>query len=134
MVRITAPDLRQAQKQSARIRAQFDDSDDRVAVLLDVIAHIAPEAHTARTEARWQPAAIDTTTGDTVLYIGTPRGLAGLILDIYAAGVADGVTVVPAVAEGDARDTCVQLLGDEVRTILATHSARSDVPIRRRAG
>lgn len=50
--------------------------------------------------------AIDATAGDTVLYIGTPRGLASLILYIYAAEVADGVTVVPAVADGDARYVC----------------------------
>jgi hypothetical protein len=58
------------------------------------------------------------TDGDTVVYVGTPSGLASLILDIRAADIADGVTVVPAVTEGNVRDACVQLLLDEVLPIL----------------
>ena len=64
MVRITASDLCRAQKQCARIHAQFGDGGDRVAALLDLVVAVAPEVHTARTEARSQPAAIDTTAGE----------------------------------------------------------------------
>ncbi|MDT2006110.1 hypothetical protein FXW78_17960 [Rhodococcus opacus] len=135
-VRITASDLREAQRRRSRIHAEFDgggEASGRVDVLLDVVVHIASDARTARSEARWQPPTTDTAGDDTVVYVGTPSGLASLILDIRAAEVADGVTVVPAVAEGASRDACVQLLMGEVLTMLETRNLTSDATIRQHA-
>jgi alkanesulfonate monooxygenase SsuD/methylene tetrahydromethanopterin reductase-like flavin-dependent oxidoreductase (luciferase family) len=129
-VRITAPDLREAQKKRSSIRAGFDEygTGGRVDVLLDVLVHIAADARTARREA------VGGHRGDTVVYVGTPCGLASLILDIRAADVADGVTVVPAVAEGSARDSCVQLLLGDVLPILEARGLAPDATVRPHAG
>lgn len=40
---------------------------------------------------------------NTLAYAGTLDGLAGLVADIFVAGVADGVTLIP-VAQEDARE------------------------------
>jgi hypothetical protein len=45
------------------------------------------DRHDARTGGRTRP--------DSLRYVGTPGGLAGLIGDVFTAGVADGVTVRP---------------------------------------
>ncbi|MFC0449600.1 hypothetical protein [Rhodococcus jostii] len=105
-------------------------------MLLDVVVHIATDARTARSEVMWErehPSAADPVGVDAVVYVGTPGGLASLILDIGAADVADGVTVVPAVAAGDSRDACVRLLLAEVLPILETHGLTPDPTVRRRA-
>ncbi|MGX6510983.1 hypothetical protein [Rhodococcus sp. SJ-2] len=136
-VRIRASDLREAQKACARIRAEFEETGDpgvRVDVLLDVVVHIAPDARTARTEARWQPSAVGAAGEHTVVYVGTPRGLASLILDIRAAEVADGVTLIPSAAEGDSREMCVKLLKSEVLAVLEARRMMSDGPLRQQAG
>ncbi|WP_257890810.1 hypothetical protein [Rhodococcus sp. USK10] len=138
-VRMTAPDLREAQRKRVRIRAGFEEggtSTGRVDVLLDVAVHIATDARTARSEAAWahkHPSDTATVGVETMVYVGTPRGLASLILDIRAADVADGVTIVPAVAAGDSRDACVGLLLDEVLPILETHGLPPDPTVRPRA-
>ncbi|WP_257015211.1 hypothetical protein [Rhodococcus sp. ACS1] len=135
-VRITAADLRAAQRKRSRIHAEFEEGGDassRVDVLLDVVVHIASDARTARSEVRWQPSTTDTAGDDTVVYVGTPSGLASLILDIRSAEVADGVTVVPAIAEGESRDACVQLLMGEVLTMLETRNLTSDATVRQHA-
>jgi hypothetical protein len=132
-VRITAPNLREAQKKRAYIRAAGDTSSGRVGVLLDVVVHIAPDARTARSEAgtgQKRPSETGMTDGDTVVYVGTPSGLASLILDIRAADIADGVTVVPAVTERNARDACVQLLLDEVLPILEARGPVQESAVR----
>ncbi|MBC2640669.1 MULTISPECIES: hypothetical protein [unclassified Rhodococcus (in: high G+C Gram-positive bacteria)] len=129
-VRITAPDLREAQKKRSSIRAGFEErgtSGGRVDVLLDVVVHIAADARTARREAVGGQ-------GHTVVYVGTPSGLASLILDIRAADVADGVTVVPVAAEGRARDSCAQLLLGDVLAFLEARGLAPDVTARRHAG
>ncbi|TQC48080.1 hypothetical protein EEB14_17045 [Rhodococcus sp. WS4] len=135
-VRITAPNLREAQKKRAYIRAAGDTSGGRVDVLLDVVVHIAPDARTARSEvgtAQRRSSATGMTEGDTVVYVGTPSGLASLILDIRAADIADGVTVVPAVMERNSRDACVQLLLDEVLPILEARGPVQESAVRQHA-
>ncbi|ULN51056.1 hypothetical protein MI170_28700 [Mycolicibacterium goodii] len=91
-VRISAPDLAQARRQRSRIKAE----DDTVAVILDVTVAVAGDFRAARrlqvaaehAEGREDPA--------VVRYVGTADGLAGLLDDIESAGVADGVTLIPA--------------------------------------
>jgi hypothetical protein len=83
-VRVAAPDLQQARRASARIRAHGED----VAVILDVTVAVAGDFRSARRVL--EP------DGATVHYAGTVDGLAGLIFDIDRADVADGVTLIPA--------------------------------------
>ena len=89
-VRVAAPDLAQARRVRARIRAGADD----VAVILDVTVAVAADFRSARQ---------DVGSVDGVHYVGTVDGLAGLIADIETAGVADGVTLIPASSRQDLR-------------------------------
>ena len=82
-VRVAAEDLSQARRARARIRA----GSGEVAVILDVTVAVAADFRSARRE-------LESIVG--VRYAGTVDGLAGLIADIEAAGVADGVTLVAA--------------------------------------
>ncbi|WP_006243833.1 hypothetical protein [Mycolicibacterium tusciae] len=82
-VRVVAVDLAQAR----RIRARMRSDSEHVAVILDVTVAVAADFRSARRELE---------SIDGVRYAGTVDGLAGLIADIEAAGVADGVTLVAA--------------------------------------
>lgn len=84
--RISAPDLKQAQRLCHSIRRSRREPS---AAVLDVYVHIEADSRSARKHfASLQ-------TSSAVSYAGTPEGLAGLIADIYLAGVADGVTLIP---------------------------------------
>jgi hypothetical protein len=96
-VRVAASDLQQALRTRARIRAGGDD----VAVILDITVAVAADFRSARS--------VLGPGRTTVQYAGTLDGLAGLISDISRAGVADGVTLIPASPQPDLRD-----LGHEV--------------------
>ena len=96
-VRISAPDLARAR----RIRAGVEGD---VAAILDVKVAVGPDFRSARR-------ALHVATDDAdVRYVGTVLGLAGLIADIEAAGVADGVTLVAAAPGQDLRDVGVDVL------------------------
>ncbi|MUM19559.1 hypothetical protein FZI91_20965 [Mycobacterium sp. CBMA271] len=85
--RVTAPDLKHAQRIRHGVRGARGESPG---VILDVHVHIESDSRSARKHfATLEPPA-------AVSYAGTPEGLAGLITDIYLAGVADGVTLIPA--------------------------------------
>jgi hypothetical protein len=47
----------------------------------------------------------------SVQYAGTLDGLAGLIADIFVAGVADGVTLIPGNADQDVRRLAQDVVG-----------------------
>ena len=89
-VRVAAPDLAQARRVRARIRAGAAD----VSVILDVTVAVAADFRSARKGVG---------AVDGVHYVGTVDGLAGLIADIETAGVADGVTLIAASARQDLR-------------------------------
>ena len=91
-VRVAAPDLQQARRARARIRARGDD----VAVILDITVAVAGDFRSARSVLG--PA------DHTVHYAGTVAGLAGLISDVARADVADGVTLISASPRQDLRD------------------------------
>jgi urease gamma subunit len=91
-VRVAAPDLQQARRVRARIRARGDD----VAVILDVTVAVASDFRSARS--------VLGSADHTVHYAGTVEGLAGLISDIARADVADGVTLIAASPRQDLRD------------------------------
>lgn len=112
-VRIQAPDLRQAQATTQRLRlheAQAGREPDDLVVLLDLEFLIAADARTARAEFSRQKSCTHPDHSATVRYIGTPRGLAGLISDIRAASVADGVTLIPLAERGNVEMVTEQVL------------------------
>ncbi|BDX30018.1 hypothetical protein TUM20985_05650 [Mycobacterium antarcticum] len=90
-VRLAEPDLKRAQRGRARIRSDRRD----VEVILDITVAVAPDFHSVR-----ELAAVD---DGTLRYVGTVDGLTGLIFDIEAAGVADGVTLIAASPRIDLR-------------------------------
>jgi hypothetical protein len=95
-VRITAPDLRAAQRAATDLHADAQQNGSEVAVLLDVDAMIAEDARTAMAHMdRHDARTGGPTRPGSLRYVGTPGGLAGLIGDVFTAGVADGVTVRP---------------------------------------
>jgi hypothetical protein len=93
--RIRQPELRGGIKERAALRAGWqalgdDPADLVVALEIDVV--IADDAATARAELIRLG---ESRFGDTVRYVGTANGLLTLILDVYAAEVADAVILRP---------------------------------------
>jgi alkanesulfonate monooxygenase SsuD/methylene tetrahydromethanopterin reductase-like flavin-dependent oxidoreductase (luciferase family) len=89
--RVRAGDLGDVWRKSARLRRDRPDVD----IVADIDVVIATDARTARSLTG--VAAVDSAE-DTMLYVGTPSGLAGLIADIHALGIADGVVLIPKAA------------------------------------
>jgi alkanesulfonate monooxygenase SsuD/methylene tetrahydromethanopterin reductase-like flavin-dependent oxidoreductase (luciferase family) len=116
--RIRAVDLGDVARKSAKLRREHAGVD----VVADIDVVIASEARTAR-------ALLDPVrdTGDrTMLYVGTPSGLAGLIADIHALGIADGAVLIPR-APGVAeliRDAVLPALDTMLRLPVSTFHAR----------
>lgn len=87
-VRIQAADLREAARKSAAVRAEAAARGDATPlVYLDVETVIDRNVATAF-------AHVAESTSASVRYVGTPRGLAGLISDVQRLGIADGVVLV----------------------------------------
>ena len=89
-VRLAAPDLQQARRARDRIR-------DDVSVILDVTVLVTDDLRSA---SRWMSAH---DAEARLYYAGTLDGLAGLIADLFVAGVADGVTLISASTHQDLR-------------------------------
>jgi hypothetical protein len=95
-VRIAAADLRAARRATIGLHADARRTGGDVAVLVDVDAMIAEDARTALVQMeRYDARTGGPTRPGSLRYVGTPGGLAGLIGDVFTAGVADGVTVRP---------------------------------------
>ncbi|TPG31200.1 hypothetical protein [Mycolicibacterium hodleri] len=107
-VRLAEPDLQRAQRGRARIRSDRGE----VEVILDITVAVAPDFRSVR-----DLAGID---DGTLRYAGTVDGLTGLIADMEAAGVADGVTLISAFPRTDLRR-----LGRDVLHRLALRGQRS---------
>ncbi|MGV9633086.1 hypothetical protein ACWDO0_02780 [Nocardia rhamnosiphila] len=88
-VRIRATDLRDAARKSSAIRAEYAERGEKSTIYLDIEVAINPDATTASREAEG-----DLPPSTNVRYIGTPRGLAGLISDVQRLGIADGVILL----------------------------------------
>ncbi|WP_099251254.1 hypothetical protein [Mycobacterium sp. shizuoka-1] len=105
VVRLRAHDLQEAARRRRRLPAD-------VAVVLDLAVSVADDPRTAL-------AAISGHDGDTgVRYAGTVDGLAGLVTDLYVAGVADGVTLIPVGSDADLRpraDVVLSRVRDQLR-------------------
>jgi hypothetical protein len=109
--RIRAADLRDAQRQSARVRA--DAGADGCTVFVDVEVLVESDARAALHAAeQLGPAA-------TLRYFGTPHGLAGFIADLHTLGIADGVTLIPL----RAADSAQHIIND-VLPMLGVDTAR----------
>lgn len=110
--RIRAADLREAQRKSARVRA--DAGADECTVFVDIEVLVDSDVRAAlRTAEQLGP------TSATLRYIGTPHGLAGFIADLHTVGIADGVTLIPLCAA----DTAQRMI-NEVLAILGVDAAR----------
>jgi hypothetical protein len=97
-VHIRSADLGEARTMCARSRREHEEAGkdaSMLAVILELEVQIACEARTARGEL----AASAAPRHESVRYVGTARGLAGLIADIKAASVADGVLITPVVVD-----------------------------------
>ena len=113
VVRVRAADLRRVTQKAAAVREERP----HVHALVDIDVMVARDAHSARAAM----AAAPPTDGSTLLYVGTPVGLAGLIADIHALSIADGAVLIPL-----ARDGVIDLIRDEVlpavRTMVSPHT------------
>lgn len=107
-IRVRGGDLREVSRRATAARR--DHPGCEVVVDIDVI--IAADDRTARA---LQGGGDD--GSDTLLYVGTPAGLAGLIGDIHVLGLADGAVLIPR-AEG-----VVTLLRDAVMPLLRSLTA-----------
>lgn len=94
-VRLSAADLQQAQRASARLRDGT--GTDAASVILDVTVLVADDVRSAIRRM----SALGVDDGASLHYAGTLDGLAGLVADIFVTGVADGVTLLPAVPQQD---------------------------------
>lgn len=83
MTRIKAVDLRDAARRAQAVRA-----DGAGEVYLDIEVLIDTDAAAAFRALDGTPAS------EALRYVGTPRGLAGLIADVQRLGIADGVVLV----------------------------------------
>ncbi len=118
-VRIQGVDLSDIARKSARLRREHPDLD----VVADIEVVIAAEASSAR--AMLSPSGEP--GGHTLLYVGTPAGLAGLIADLHALGIADGAVLIPR-APGVAdliRDAVLPLLHTMTQSPTAIPKART---------
>lgn len=91
-IRVRAADLRSLASRVADIRIDSPDAE----IVVDIDVMLAHEAAAARRAL----AAKGGHDGRTLLYVGTPTGLAGLIADIHALGIADGAVLQPLDDEG----------------------------------
>jgi alkanesulfonate monooxygenase SsuD/methylene tetrahydromethanopterin reductase-like flavin-dependent oxidoreductase (luciferase family) len=111
-VRIQAADLREAARKAEAVRRELVARDEDPTVYLDVEVVIDRDAAAAfRVDSRRAPSG-------SVRYVGTPRGLAGLIADVQKLGIADGVCLVTA-----DEDRVVGLMLDELAPGLAPAEA-----------
>jgi len=90
--RVRAADLRDAQRQSARLRVEAGGQGCTVFVDIEVL--IDRDARTAMLAAE-QLGQTSSAFDPALRYVGTPRGLAGFIADLHTLGIADGVTLLP---------------------------------------
>lgn len=86
--RIRGVDLSDVARKSTRLRRERPDSD----VVADIEVVIAAEASSAR--AMISPGCGESSSS-TMIYVGTPAGLVGLIVDMHALGITDGVVLIP---------------------------------------
>lgn len=92
-IRVRAPDLRRLAHQVTQVREEHPGC----AVVVDIEVALAQDVHGARAALA---KAGDPPTPDTLLYVGTPSGLAGLVGDLHALGMTDGAMLISLVSDG----------------------------------
>lgn len=90
-VRIRGTDLGEVARRASAARRDHPHSD----VVVDIDFVIAHDARSAREISQTAP---DEPDDQTLLYIGTPAGLAGLIADMHALNIVDGAVLIPRAA------------------------------------
>ncbi|TXI55744.1 MAG: hypothetical protein E6Q57_00295 [Mycobacterium sp.] len=90
-VRVRGADLGEVARRASAARRDHPHSD----VVVDIDFVIAHDARSARALTL---AGGDEPDRQTLLYVGTPAGLAGLIADIHALNIADGAVLIPRAA------------------------------------
>ncbi|WP_133258896.1 hypothetical protein [Mycolicibacter senuensis] len=92
VVRIEAPDLRVCSRKTAALHAEAAERGDETSVLVDLEVVIDRDMCAARKTLAdlKRPVA-----PNTLRYVGTATGLAGLIADIHTLQLTDGVTLMP---------------------------------------
>jgi alkanesulfonate monooxygenase SsuD/methylene tetrahydromethanopterin reductase-like flavin-dependent oxidoreductase (luciferase family) len=118
-VRVRGGDLREVGRRASAARREHPHTD----VVVDIEYVIANSERKAR-ELVPADASKDS---ETILYVGTPAGLAGLIADIHAINIADGAVLIPRVAENAAliRDAVLPVLRTMGRLPLAAAQERT---------
>ena len=100
-VRVQAVDLRDAIRKSAALRGDASRHCPPPPVLLDIEVLIDHEAASARnTLMQLETTRVVSASPQLMRYVGTSRGLAGLIADIHVLGIADGVLLIPLTEAG----------------------------------
>jgi hypothetical protein len=115
VVRVRAADLRGLAQRARMVREERPG----LPVLVDIHVMIAPDSHSARAAMT----RVDPFIGDTLLYVGTPVGLAGLVTDIHALGIADGAVLIPLGSED-----VVELIRNQVLPALRTMAGPALLP------
>ncbi|TAM72275.1 hypothetical protein [Mycobacterium sp.] len=108
LMRVRATDLRHLARQVAAVRSEHPGCD----VLADINVAIAGDARSARSALEKRT---DLPADNTLLYVGTPVGLAGLVADLYALHITDGAVLIPLLG----RET-LELIRNEVVPELQT--------------
>lgn len=115
IIRAQASDLSAAQRFRTQIRRDHgmqSYTTEPPKVLFDIEFHLAADAHTAREEI----GARSRTVRENITYVGTSLGLAGLIADMVAAEVADGVILRP--LSDELSDRLATLIVEDVMPVL----------------
>jgi len=95
-VRIQAVDLRSACQHSSALREEATGPDEgAISVLVDIEVMIDEDARSAREALDRLNDGRPTPDHRSLMYVGTAKGLAGLIADMHVLRIADGVTLVP---------------------------------------
>lgn len=92
-IRLHATDLREASRKSEALRAGSSDQVEPPPIVLGIEVLIARDSASAMRAYRDLPQRPG--RPEPLRYIGTPRGLIGLIADLQRLGIADGVALVP---------------------------------------
>ncbi|WP_345347115.1 hypothetical protein [Rhodococcus olei] len=111
-VRISAADLGHAQSIRESYRGDLERSGkepDSISVIVDIAVLVEPRARDARRAFDALGSHERAIAPGSLSYVGTESGLRGLLDDIQAAGVADGVTITPLAGHNDV-DALVDLI------------------------
>ncbi|WP_082945884.1 hypothetical protein [Mycobacterium sp. E1747] len=120
LTRVRASDMRHLAREAAAARAEHPDRD----VVVDIHVVVAAEASAARAalaETGESPPA------DTLSYVGTARGLAGLVADLYALRITDGAMLIPLLGPRMVERLRSEVL-PQLRTLLPAEPSRQPRP------